>query len=110
MENLDSVLMGMETAFLYGDLDEEIYMEVPVRLNEVYPNAINENETCFLLKKGVYGLCQATRQFWKKFVQEMNKLEFEISPADPCLLYHAEKSGTCMTIIYVDDDWKQKNH
>ena len=35
-ENLDSMLMDVATAFLYGDLDEEIYMEVPVGLNEVY--------------------------------------------------------------------------
>ena len=41
------MVMDVETAFLYGDLDEEIYLEVPVRLNEVYPNSINENETCF---------------------------------------------------------------
>ena len=72
-------------------------------LNEVYPNSINENETCFLLEKGIYGLCHAVRQFWKKFVQEMNKLDFEISPADPCLLYHEDKSGNCMIIIYVND-------
>ena len=52
--------------------------------------------------KGVYGLCQAARQFWKKFVQEMNQLDFEINPADTCLLYGEDKSGTCMIIIYVD--------
>ena len=62
-------------------------MEVPVRLNEVCPNSIKDENTCFLLKKGIYGLCQAARQFWKKFVQEMSKLSFRISPADPCLLY-----------------------
>ena len=87
LENLDSMLMDVETAFLYGDLDEEIYMEEPVGLNEVYQNLINKNETCFLLEKGIYGLCQVARQFWKIFVQEMNKLDSEISPADSCLLY-----------------------
>ena len=40
--------MDVETAFLYGDLDETIYMDLPVGLNEVYPNSIKENETCFL--------------------------------------------------------------
>ena len=87
VDNLDSMLMDVETAFLYGELDEEIYMEVPVGLNEVYQNSINEENTCFLLIKGKYGLCQAARQFWLKFVQEMRKLDFKISPADPCLLY-----------------------
>ena len=36
-------------------------------------------------------------------VQEMSKLDFEIIPADACLLYQEDKSGTCMIIIYVDD-------
>ena len=62
-------------------------MEEPVGLNEVYQHLINKNETCFLLEKGIYGLCQVARQFWKIFVQEMNKLDSEISPADSCLLY-----------------------
>ena len=65
-------------------------MEVPVGLNEVYPNSINKNETCFVLKKGAYGLCQAARQFWKKFVQEKNRLDFEIRPGDLCLLYQED--------------------
>ena len=30
MEELDSMLMDVETAFLYGEIEEEIYMEVPV--------------------------------------------------------------------------------
>ena len=51
VENLDSMKMDVETVFLYGELDEENYMEDPVVLNEVYPNSINEENTCFLLKK-----------------------------------------------------------
>ena len=72
-------------------------------LNEVYPNSSNENETCFLLKKGIYRFCQRARQFQKEFIQEMNKLDFKISPADPCFLCHEDKSGTCMIIIHVHD-------
>ena len=79
VDNLDSMLMDVETPFLYGELDEEICMDVPVGLSEVHPNSINEENMCFLLKNGIYGLCQAARQFWKKFVQEMSKLDFKIS-------------------------------
>ena len=36
MEDLNCMLMGVETAFLYGEIGEEIYMEVPVGMKEVF--------------------------------------------------------------------------
>ena len=29
IENFDAVVIDVETAFLYGNLEEEIYMEIP---------------------------------------------------------------------------------
>ena len=55
--------------------------------------------------KGIYGLCQATRQFWKKFVNTA-KLEpsgFQVSPADPGMLFKENELGVCIIIMYVDD-------
>ena len=34
MEDLNCMLMDVETAFLYGKIEEEIYMEVPVGMKE----------------------------------------------------------------------------
>ena len=51
-ENLDSMLMDVESAFLYGELDEEIYMEVPVGINEVNPNSIKKETHLFPVEKG----------------------------------------------------------
>jgi Reverse transcriptase (RNA-dependent DNA polymerase) len=48
--------MDGETAFLHGELDEEIYMDSPKGL----PNA---NNKCVKLKKALYGLVQSARQF-----------------------------------------------
>ena len=36
MEELDCMFMDVETAFLYGEIEEEIYMEVPVGMKEVF--------------------------------------------------------------------------
>ena len=36
MEELDCMLMDVETAFLYGEIEEEIYMEVQVGMKEVF--------------------------------------------------------------------------
>ena len=56
-------------------------------------------------QKGIYGLCQAVRQFWKKFVDTIKKqpFGFTVSPADPCMLFKENNLGICIIIMYVDD-------
>ena len=82
-------------------------MEVPLGMKEVLsnPDEEDENNTCYQLLKGIYCLCQSARQFWKRFVNEMIKIDvgFKISEADPFLLYRENILGICMIIIYVDD-------
>ena len=45
------ILMDVEIAFLYGEIEEEIHMEVPVRLKEVCssPDETDEENTCYQL-------------------------------------------------------------
>ena len=86
VEKLDSLVMDVETAFLYGEIDEEIFMKSPVAMEEIDPGSSSED--CYQLLKGVYGLCQAARKFWKKFVNTAKKesFGFQVSPADLCML------------------------
>ena len=37
VEKLDSLVMDVETAFLYGEIDEEIFMKSPVGMEESDP-------------------------------------------------------------------------
>ena len=87
VEKLYSLVMDVETAFLYGDIEEEIFMKSPVGMEEIDPGSSPED--CYQLKKGIYGLCQAARQFWRKFVDTIKKepFGFTVSPADPCMLF-----------------------
>ena len=71
VEKLDSLVMDVETAFLYGDIEEELFMKSPIEMEEIDPGSSPED--CYQLKKGIYGLCQAARQFWKKFVDTIKK-------------------------------------
>ena len=71
VEKLDSLVMDVETAFLYGDIEEAIFMKSPVGMNEIDPGSSPED--CYQLKKGIYGLCQAARQFWRKLVDTIEK-------------------------------------
>ena len=103
VEKLDSLVMDVETAFLYGDIEEEIFMKSPVGMEEIDPGSSPED--CYQLKKGIYGLCQAARQFWKKFVDTIKKepFGFTVSPADPCMLFKETNLGVCIIIMYIDD-------
>ena len=78
-------------------------MKSPVGMEEIDPGSSPED--CYQLKKGICGLCQATRQFWKKFVETINKkpFGFKVSPADPCMLFKENNLGICIIIMYVDD-------
>ena len=103
MEASDDDGNNIETAFLYGDIEEEIFMKSPIGMEEVDPGSSPED--CYQLKKGIYGLCHAARQFWKKFVDTIKQesFGFQVSPADPCVLFKEDKLGICIIIMYVDD-------
>ena len=53
-------IVDMETAILYGDLEEEIYMECPQGMSEV------GKDDCIILNKCICGLVQAVRQYCRK--------------------------------------------
>ena len=103
VEKLDRLVMDVETAFLYGEIDEEIFMKSPVGMEEIDPGSSSED--CYQLLKGIYGLFQAGRQFWNKFVNTVKQepFGFQVSPADPCMLFKENELGVCIIIMYVDD-------
>jgi Reverse transcriptase (RNA-dependent DNA polymerase) len=92
---LKANLIDVETAFLHGELEEEIYMDCPKGLT-------HKNDECLRLKKALYGLVQSARQFYKKFTKILKDIGFEQSYAEPCL-FHANKCGRLLLILHVDD-------
>ena len=90
--------MDVKTAFLNGDLNEEIYMEQP--LGCVVPG--QENKVC-KLKKSLYGLKQAPKQWYEKFHQTILSFGFEVNGSDACV-YSKLFGADCVIIcLYVDD-------
>ena len=43
VEKLDSLVMDVETAFLYGEIDEEIFMKSPAGMEEIEPGSSSED-------------------------------------------------------------------
>lgn len=102
--NWDSEIVDVETAFLYGQLDQEIFMKCPEGLGQFIGRKIKEDE-CLILDKSIYGLVQAARQFWKKFIHCLKTIGFIHSKIDPCLLKRETKNGICFFGVYVDDNF-----
>ena len=96
VRNMEVRMIDVETAFLHGDLEEEVYMRVPQGLD-------GHEGKSLLLRKATYGLSQSARQWWKKFVKTMRGFKFKLSLAEPCLLYRREEKRICLIVVYVDD-------
>ena len=80
-------IYDVETAFLYGDLQEPIFMKIPKGLTYMAPE-FEEDKDCLLLTKSMYGLVQAARQWWKKFTYMLSvEFDFVRSHADACVLH-----------------------
>ena len=107
-------IVDVETAFLYGDLDEEIFMKIPEGLNEYLSETGDDkvmsddtygDDDCFILDKSMYGLVQAARQFYKKMIDVMTKeMGFKKCLSDQCLLMRINDKGTVIIGLYIDDN------
>ena len=73
--------MDVKTAFLNGNLDEEIYMNQP----EGFVEPEQESKVC-KLTKSLHGLKQAPKQWHEKF--------------DSCMIENSYKSNECDKCIY----------
>ncbi|GJW72889.1 ribonuclease H-like domain-containing protein [Tanacetum coccineum] len=89
--------MDVNNAFLYGTLNEEVYMLPPPGFFKE-----NENKVC-KLKKSLYGLKQAPRQWNHKLAEVLFEAGFVQSKNDHSL-YIKKEGETCLyLLVYVDD-------
>ena len=90
--------MDVKTAFLYGELEEEIYMEQP----DGYKIPGQENKVCRLVKS-LYGLKQAPKQWHEKFDTTLTSARFSVNEADKCVYYRYGGGQGVILCLYVDD-------
>ena len=89
--------MDVTTAFLNGELNDEVYMKQP----EGYVVKGKENLVC-KLKKSIYGLKQSPRCWNSVLDQFLKKIGFVQATSDPCL-YIASEGELFLIAVYVDD-------
>ncbi|GJV59270.1 transposable element [Tanacetum coccineum] len=91
--------LDVKTAFLHGDLVEEIYMSQP----EGFVVQGKEDYVC-KLRKSLYGLKQSPRQWYKRFDSFMVKHGFSRSAYDCCVYHKRAPSGSLIYLLLYFDD------
>ena len=90
--------MDVKSAFLNGDLNEEVYVEQPPGFESTsFPNHV------FKLKKALYGLKQAPRAWYETLSKFLIEKDFERGKADKTLFIKHESREVLLVQVYVDD-------
>ncbi|CAJ2656645.1 unnamed protein product [Trifolium pratense] len=98
--NLDWPLhqLDVKNAFLNGDLEEEVYMDIPPGFEDKFGSNVCK------LNKSLYGLKQSPRAWFEKFTYSMKKQGYIQGQADHTLFTKFSQDGKiAVLIVYVDD-------
>ncbi|GAA0170757.1 transmembrane signal receptor [Lithospermum erythrorhizon] len=90
--------MNVKTVFLNGNLEEEIYMSQL----EGFLVEGQEHMVC-KLKRSIYGLKQASRQWYFKFNNTVISFGFKENTVDQCIYLKVSGSKFIFLVLYVDD-------
>lgn len=86
----------VKTAFLYGDLNENIFMEHPTGFSD------GTGKVC-KLRKSLHGLKQSSRCWNQKFTTFVKKFGFTANSADSCVFVSDRNKKKTYLSLHVDD-------
>ncbi|KAJ9542054.1 hypothetical protein OSB04_028560 [Centaurea solstitialis] len=90
--------MDVKSAFLYGTIDEEVYVSQPPGFEDPkYPDKV------YKLRKALYGLHQAPRAWYETLSSYLLENKFEKGVIDKTLFIKRTKTAMLLVQIYVDD-------
>ncbi|GIL78814.1 hypothetical protein Vretifemale_8246 [Volvox reticuliferus] len=89
--------LDVSTAFLNGELKEEIWMQQPPGYESKDPGA-----ACHLLRS-IYGLRQASRCWYDKMKVKFAEIGLMPSKSDPAMFVKVDEKGVVLVLVHVDD-------
>ncbi|KAK1620309.1 hypothetical protein QYE76_025826 [Lolium multiflorum] len=90
--------MDVKTAFLNGDIEEELYMVQP----KGFVDPKNVDKVC-KLQRSIYGLKQASRSWNRRFDKVIKDFGFIQCHGEACIYKKVSGSSVAFLILYVDD-------
>jgi hypothetical protein len=95
-QDLEVHQLDVKTAFLNGDLAEEVYLTPP-------PGVKGPQGKVWRLRKALYGLKQAAQAWHAKLQSSLSTVGFMVSLADPCLYIVSFDGKRVYLLVHVDD-------
>jgi len=96
--DLELYQMDVKITFMNENLEEEVYMDQSEGFE-----IIGKEHTVCKLKKSIYGLKQASRQWYLKFNDTITSFGFTENIVDRCIYLKVSESRFIILILYVDD-------
>ena len=90
--------MDVKTTFLYGVIEEEVYIEQPLGFE-----SHDKKTYVFRINKAFCGLKQAPRAWYRRIDGFMMSLGFTKSKANSNLYYKVKYGNTVILLLYVDE-------
>ena len=98
LENWHISSLDVRSAYLYGKLDEEIYMEFPEGFHPPHLRG-----KVLRLLHALYGLKQAGLAWWKALNESMEELGFQQLKTDAGLFLYRKGKEIILAILYIDE-------
>jgi hypothetical protein len=93
MHNLNGKQIDLTQVFPQSKLKEDIYLRFPARFEH------KNKEWALKLKRNIYGLVQASRNWFLKLSPIYAILKFKQSKSEPCLFLRKDM----IIVLYMDD-------
>ncbi|GKC99851.1 putative ribonuclease H-like domain-containing protein, partial [Tanacetum coccineum] len=91
-------LMDVKSAFLYGNIEEEVYVNQPLGfVDPEFPNRV------YKVEKALYGLHQVPRSWYETLSTYLLENEFRRGSIDKTLFIKKIKHDIILVQVYVDD-------
>ena len=90
--------MDVKTAFLNGNIEEELYMVQP----KGFADPKDADKVC-KLQRSIYGLKQASRSWNRRFDKVVKDFRFIQTHGEACIYKKVSGSSVAFLILYVDD-------
>ncbi|WKA03311.1 hypothetical protein VitviT2T_021428 [Vitis vinifera] len=97
-------LMDVITTYLYGSMDNDIYMKIPegfklLEANNTKPRSMYSIK----LQRSLYGLKQSGRMWYNRLSEYLLKEGYVNNPICPCIFIKKSETGFAIIAVYVDD-------